>query len=166
MLKFRTMVVGADRMGASSTAADDERVTVVGRAVRRYKLDELPQFINVLRGEMSVVGPRPQVRWAVELYSAEERGILAFQPGITDFASLYYRNEGEILAGSSDPDRDYLQKIAPGKMKLALLYCATASPTVDVKIIVATGLSLLGLDPSWCIPQAHRPSPLVAGVQA
>src|SRR6185437_14093478 len=112
MLKFRTMVVNADALGASSTSADDARLTSAGRVLRRFKLDELPQLVNVLRGDMSFVGPRPQVGWAVELYTPEERELLSVRPGITDFASLKFRNEGEILRGSADPDRDYLEKIA------------------------------------------------------
>src|SRR3954467_4317285 len=95
MLKFRTMVVNADKMGASSTSDDDVRLTSAGKFLRRFKLDELPQLINVLDGDMSFVGPRPQVEWAVNLYTAEERGLLSVRPGITDFASLRFRNEGE-----------------------------------------------------------------------
>jgi lipopolysaccharide/colanic/teichoic acid biosynthesis glycosyltransferase len=151
MLKFRTMVVDADR-GASSTGADDPRITTVGKLLRRVKMDELPQFINVLRGEMSFVGPRPQVRWAVDLYTQSERHILSVRPGITDYASLKYRNEGEILKGSTDPDKDYLEKIAPGKSKLALMYIHNMSLPVDVKIITATALSVFGVDPEWCLP--------------
>ena len=106
MLKFRTMVLNADAIGGSSTPDDDPRLTRVGRMLRRYKLDELPQFINVLRGEMSLVGPRPQVAWAVNGFSPAERRILTIAPGMTDYASIRFRNEGEILSGSTDPDRD------------------------------------------------------------
>lgn len=158
MLKFRTMVAGADKLGASSTASDDARITRVGALLRRFKLDELPQLINVLRGEMSFVGPRPQVRWAVDLYTPEERLLLTVRPGITDYASLRFRNEGEILRGSSDPDRDYLEKIAPEKIRLGLHYVRTYSFAVDAKIICATLLSVAGLDPAWCLPSA-MPTP-------
>jgi lipopolysaccharide/colanic/teichoic acid biosynthesis glycosyltransferase len=154
MLKFRTMVVNADRIGGSSTSADDARLTSAGRFLRRFKLDELPQLMNVLRGDMSFVGPRPQVEWAVKLYSPEERRLLSVRPGITDFASLQFRNEGEILRGSSDPDRDYLEKIAPHKIRLGLYYVRHCSFFVDAKILAATVLSLAGIDPSWCLPQA------------
>jgi lipopolysaccharide/colanic/teichoic acid biosynthesis glycosyltransferase len=154
MLKFRTMVVNADRIGGSSTSADDARLTSAGRFLRRFKLDELPQLINVLRGDMSFVGPRPQVEWAVKLYSLDERRLLSVQPGITDFASLEFRNEGEILRGSADPDRDYLEKIAPHKIRLGLYYVGHYSFIVDAKILVATLLSLVGVDPSWCVPQS------------
>ena len=122
MLKFRTMVVDADKIGASSTADDDPRITRVGRLLRRLKLDELPQLFNVFGGSMSLVGPRPQVSWAVDLYSPEELQLLDVRPGVTDYASLMFHNEGEILRGSTDPDRDYLEKIAPGKMRLGLEY--------------------------------------------
>jgi lipopolysaccharide/colanic/teichoic acid biosynthesis glycosyltransferase len=152
MLKFRTMVANAEKIGASSTGADDVRITSVGHFLRRFKLDELPQLINVLAGEMSFVGPRPQVQWAVDLYSAEERALLDVRPGITDYASLAYRNEGEILKGSLDPDKDYLEKIAPGKIRLGLAYVRTYSLGSDIQIMVATALSVVGVDPSWCIP--------------
>src|SRR5262249_966104 len=114
--KFRTMGVDAERRGGSSTAADDPRITRIGRLLRKGKLDELPQFFNVLLGDMSVVGPRPQVAWAVELYNEEERKLLDVRPGITDYASIRFRNEGEILRGSSDPDKTYLEVIAPEKI--------------------------------------------------
>ena len=156
MLKFRTMVVDADRVGPSSTAGDDPRITRPGRFMRRLKLDELPQLVNVLRGEMSFVGPRPQVQWAVDLYTLEQRALLAVRPGITDYASLRFRNEGEILQGSADPDRDYLEKIAPLKIELGLHYVQTYSLLSDVKLIVATGLSVFGVDPGWCLPRSAR----------
>lgn len=152
MLKFRTMVVNADKLGGSSTADDDARLTSSGRFLRRFKLDELPQLINVLRGDMSFVGPRPQVEWAVRLYTPEERRLLSVRPGITDFASLRFRNEGEILRGSTDPDRDYLEKIAPHKIRLGLYYVRHYSLFVDAKILAATLLSAVGVDPSWCLP--------------
>jgi len=152
MLKFRTMVVNADALGASSTSADDARLTSAGRVLRRFKLDELPQLVNVLRGDMSFVGPRPQVGWAVELYTPEERELLSVRPGITDFASLKFRNEGEILRGSADPDRDYLEKIAPHKIRLGLYYVQHYSFLIDAQILVATLLSIGGVDPSWCLP--------------
>ncbi|HVF39132.1 MAG TPA: sugar transferase [Gemmatimonadaceae bacterium] len=151
MLKFRTMVVNADKIGASSTSADDSRLTSTGRFLRRFKLDELPQLINVLRGEMSFVGPRPQVEWAVKLYTAEERELLSVRPGVTDFASLQFRNEAEILRGSADPDRDYLEKIAPAKIRLGLFYVRNYSFSMDASIFAATILSIAGVDPSWCL---------------
>jgi len=138
MFKFRTMVVNADKIGGSSTPADDARVTRVGRFLRQRKLDELPQFINVVRGEMSVVGPRPQVGWAVALYGEEEREVLKVRPGLTDAASIRFRNEDEILRGSKDPDRDYMEKIHPEKMRLSLAYVRDYSLRTDIAMIAAT----------------------------
>jgi lipopolysaccharide/colanic/teichoic acid biosynthesis glycosyltransferase len=158
MLKFRTMVVNAERIGPSSTGEDDPRITRVGGWLRRCKLDELPQLINVVRGEMSFVGPRPQVEWAVSLYTPDERALLDVRPGITDYASLMYHNEGEILKNSADPDRDYLVKIAPGKIRLGLEYVRRRSFWKDVQIILATVGLALGIDPSWCYPpEAKQP---------
>ncbi len=160
MLKFRSMVLNADKMGASSTAEDDPRITKVGKLIRKFKLDEFTQFINVLKGEMSVVGPRPQVAWAVELYTDEERGILDVRPGISDFASLWARNEGEILMGSKDPDADYLRIIAPEKTRLALYYAHHLSLWNDAKVVLATFAAVfLRLDPAWCMPAGAKPSP-------
>jgi len=145
MLKFRTMVVNADKIGGSSTPDDDPRITRMGAFLRKTKLDEIPQLVNVFFGEMSFVGPRPQVRWAVEKYSDEERSLLTIRPGITDYASLYFPNEGEILKGSTDPDRDYFLKIHPKKMRLSLKYHRESSLLVDIKIIVATIMAVIGI---------------------
>ena len=142
MLKFRTMVVDADKIGGSSTPEDDPRVTPIGKFLRRYKLDELPQLINVLRGDMSFVGPRPQVQWAVDLYTPEERQILTVRPGITDEASLKFSNEGEILKGSKDPDKDYIEKIHPEKMRLSLEYVRNRSFSGDLSIIARTAQAI------------------------
>lgn len=152
MLKFRTMIVNAEKSGPSSTSDDDPRITGPGRVMRRYKLDEIPQLLNVVRGHMSFVGPRPQVQWAVDLYTKEQRALLSVRPGITDFASLRFRDEGKILRGSADPDRDYLEKIAPVKIRLGLHYVHNYSLPTDLKLIAATFLSVFGVDPSWCIP--------------
>jgi len=154
MIKFRTMVIGADKLGPSSTARGDDRITRPGHFIRRFKLDEISQLINVFRGDMSLVGPRPQVQWAVDLYTPEERRLLDVRPGITDYASIRFRNEAEILAGSPDPDRDYLEKIAPLKIKLGLYYVGTYSLFTDLKLIVATILSVVGVNPEWSLPPA------------
>ena len=138
MLKFRTMVADAEAAGVTSTAGDDPRITGTGAMLRKLKLDELPQLINVLVGQMSLVGPRPQVRWAVDLYSDEEKELLSVRPGITDWASIRFRNETEILRGSDDPDRDYLEKIAPEKIRLGLKYVRQRSFMTDVRIILLT----------------------------
>lgn len=143
ILKFRTMVVDADRRGPSSVSEDDERVTRAGRFLRRFKLDELPQLINVLRGEMSLVGPRPQVPWAVQLYTAEEQELLNARPGLTDWASIRFRNEAELLKGSADPDGDYLKKIAPLKHQLALQYVRQQSFRTDLRILAQTVRAVL-----------------------
>lgn len=143
MHKFRTMVLDADRIGGSSTPADDPRITSVGRQLRRHKLDELPQLFNVIAGDMSLVGPRPQVQWAVDLYSPEERHVLTVSPGITDYASLRFPNEGEILRASTDPDRDYMEKIHPEKMRLSLEYVRKRSFRTDLSILAGTMAALL-----------------------
>jgi lipopolysaccharide/colanic/teichoic acid biosynthesis glycosyltransferase len=142
IFKFRTMIVDAEKFGGSSTADDDPRITKVGKFLRKYKLDEWPQLINVLKGEMSLVGPRPQVEWAVALYTPQERQVLAVRPGITDYASLRFHNEGEILKGSKEPDKDYMEKIHPEKMRLSLEYVHTHSFWKDIRIIVQTIVTL------------------------
>jgi lipopolysaccharide/colanic/teichoic acid biosynthesis glycosyltransferase len=138
MIKFRSMVHNAHLIGGTSTPEDDPRITRVGKFLRKYKLDELPQLLNVFRGEMSLVGPRPQVPWAVDLYTPEEKAILRVKPGITDYASLRFRDEGEILRGSTNPDKDYLEKIHPEKMRLGLEYARTHSTWLDCKILART----------------------------
>src|SRR6266550_3445597 len=129
IFKFRTMVEDAEKLGGASTPEDDPRVTRVGRFLRKYKLDELPQILNVITGEMSLVGPRPQVPWAVEMYTQEERTVLNARPGITDYASVRFLDEGEILRGSANPDKDYFEKIHPEKMRLSLEYVRKQSQT-------------------------------------
>jgi lipopolysaccharide/colanic/teichoic acid biosynthesis glycosyltransferase len=137
LLKFRTMVAGADRMGGQVTVADDPRVTRVGHFLRRYKLDELPQLINVLRGEMSLVGPRPESERYVTLFRARYAQILRHRPGITDPASLAFRNEEELLAGG-DPERIYTEEILPRKLALSAKYLADRTMLSDLKILVQT----------------------------
>lgn len=141
--KFRTMVADAEKLGGPSTADDDPRVTKMGRFLRKYKLDELPQLINVLKGEMSFVGPRPEVRVEVETYNSEEKKVLNVKPGITDYASLVFHNEGEILKGSSNPHQTYREKIRPEKLRLALKYVERHSFLVDMKIILETLTALV-----------------------
>ena len=147
IFKFRSMVQDAERRGPSSTSDGDVRVTRSGRFLRRYKLDELPQLLNVIAGDMSLVGPRPQVAWAVERYTEEERAVLSLRPGITDCASLLFRNEGEILRGSDDPDGDYFIKIHPRKMRLSLEYVRQQSLWLDCKIIACTLAALVARNP-------------------
>jgi len=138
IFKFRSMVLDAEKLGASSTSDDDQRITSIGKILRRYKLDELPQLFNVLTGDMSFVGPRPEVRWATDLYTDEEKIILAVRPGITDYASIKFHNEGEILKGSQNPDQDYLTKIHPVKTALAMQYAKEHSMAGDFLIILKT----------------------------
>ena len=138
MLKFRTMRPQAASEGPRLTVGADPRITGVGRFLRRYKLDELPQLINVLRGEMSLVGPRPEVPEYVALYDAEQRAVLALMPGITDPASIHYRNESELLGGSDDPQRLYVEQIMPDKIRMNLAYARKATLLSDVGVILAT----------------------------
>jgi lipopolysaccharide/colanic/teichoic acid biosynthesis glycosyltransferase len=145
--RFRTMVVNADRLGGPSTRDDDPRMTKVGRWLRRSKLDELPQFLNVINGEMSFVGPRPEVAQEVAQYSHEERALLSVRPGITDWASIRFRDEGAILRGAADPHEAYRQVIRLEKMRLALEYVRTASLATDVRILVATLRAVVGGGP-------------------
>jgi len=144
IFKFRTMVEDADKIGGPSSSADDPRITRVGNFLRRYKLDELPQLLNVLRGEMSLVGPRPEVLQEVLLYTEEEKRLLEVRPGITDWASIRFRNEGEILRGSADPHAAYREKIRPEKIRLGLEYVERRSFLTDCKIIVRTLKAILG----------------------
>jgi lipopolysaccharide/colanic/teichoic acid biosynthesis glycosyltransferase len=144
MYKFRTMVVDADRIGGPSTSDDDPRITGVGRFLRKLKLDELPQLINVLKGEMSVVGPRPEVPMYVDMFTEEERAILTVRPGITDYASIWNPDEGAFLKGSEDPEKEYLEKIRPKKIALQLRYVRERSFFTDVKIIVLTIWAVAG----------------------
>lgn len=143
MLKFRTMVVNADQLGASSTADNDSRITRIGRFLRRSKLDEIPQLFNVLRGEMSVVGPRPEVPAYTNIFAAEERKILDVRPGITDWASIWNSNEGALLRNAPDPDRTYFELIRPTKLKLQLRYVERSSFREDLRILLFTFVALI-----------------------
>jgi lipopolysaccharide/colanic/teichoic acid biosynthesis glycosyltransferase len=138
MFKFRTMVANADQIGGPSSASDDVRITRLGRFLRQYKLDEFPQLLNVLRGEMSLVGPRPEVTEEVLLYTPEEKRLLDVRPGITDWASIQFRNEGEILRGSADSHQAYREKIRPQKIQLGLEYVQRQSLSVDCRILLQT----------------------------
>lgn len=138
IFKFRTMVVNADKIGGPSSASNDPRITRVGAFLRRYKLDELPQLINVLRGEMSFVGPRPEVLQYVAMFSSEEKAILSVPPGITDWSSIWNSDEGSILARSSDPEKTYLEEIRPEKIRLQLEYVRNHSFTTDMRILLET----------------------------
>jgi len=155
ILKFRTMVPNADKTGGPSTADDDPRITRCGRLFRKYKLDEFPQLINVLRGEMSVVGPRPEVPFYVNLFSDEEKAILSVRPGITDWASLWNSDEGAVLAGSADPEQAYMERIRPEKIRLQLAYVRNQSLLVDLGIIAQTVLAVLTKRRPQALGAAH-----------
>lgn len=143
LFKFRSMRVGADKAGLITVGGRDPRVTRSGYYIRKYKLDELPQLINVFRGDMSLVGPRPEVRKYVNLYTLEQLKVLHVRPGITDPASIRYRNENELLCQVSDPERYYQNVIMPDKLKINLDYISHASFINDLKIIFYTFVSIL-----------------------
>ena len=143
MYKFRTMVVNADNLGGPSTASDDPRLTKTGLFLKRFQLDEIPQLINVLKGEMSFVGPRPEVGVYVDMMSEEEKKtILSVRPGMTDYASLWNFHEGDILKGAEDPEKEYMEKIRPEKIRLQIKYVRERSFWVDLKIIIKTVLKI------------------------
>ncbi|MBW1716340.1 MAG: sugar transferase [Deltaproteobacteria bacterium] len=143
IFKFRTMVVNAEDIGGPSTADDDARITRIGKFIRKCKLDEIPQSINVFKGEMSLVGPRPEVQHYVDMFTEEQKAILSVRPGITDWASLWNPNEGKILAESVDPEKTYMEKIRPTKLKLQLKYVREHSFLIDLRIIVKTVLAVI-----------------------
>jgi len=138
LFKFRTMHLNADKKGLLTVGGRDSRVTAIGYYLRKYKLDELPQLFNVLFGTMSLVGPRPEVRKYVDLYSKDQRLVLTVKPGITDYASLEYINENELLAQSLNPEQTYIEEIMPAKLKLNEKYIKQQSIFIDLKIIFKT----------------------------
>ena len=154
IFKFRSMVANADAIGGHSTADNDPRVTRSGRLIRKLKLDELSQLINVLRGEMSLVGPRPQVSSYVEAnYSEAEKVVFSVRPGITDWASIWNSDEGAFLAHFQDPDDAYAQYIHPTKIQLQLYYVENHSLWIDIKIIFYTLYRILR--PQWLPGELH-----------
>jgi lipopolysaccharide/colanic/teichoic acid biosynthesis glycosyltransferase len=143
MVKFRTMIPDAWKSGVSSTASGDRRITRIGKFLRRAKLDELPQLWNVLIGDMSLVGPRPQVEPDAALYTAQEQRLFEIRPGVTDLASIVFADEGEILADAEDPDLTYNRIIRPWKSRLGLLYIERQSFGGDLKILILTFLAAI-----------------------
>ncbi|MCR1849943.1 MAG: sugar transferase [Paraclostridium sordellii] len=141
--KFRTMVIDAEKLGKQITVGNDNRITKIGKFIRKCKLDELPQLINVLKGEMSLVGPRPEVPKYVELYDVYQEQVLLVQPGITDYASIEFRNENELLGKSKNPEATYIDEIMPTKIELNLLYIKNISLLEDFKLIFNTILAIL-----------------------
>jgi lipopolysaccharide/colanic/teichoic acid biosynthesis glycosyltransferase len=143
MVKLRSMVMNADKSGVDSTGANDRRITPIGKFVRSYKLDELSQLWNVLKGDMSLVGPRPNVQREVNLYTEVEQGLISVRPGITDISSIVFSDEGEILKDSKNPDLDYNQLIRPWKSQLGLLYVKNSSLALDLKLIYLTIVAII-----------------------
>src|SRR5215471_476938 len=151
--KLRTMVRDAEQKGGAETPADDPRITRAGAFLRAYKVDEFPQLINVWKGEMSLVGPRPEVMDEVDVYTDEERDLLLVRPGITDWASICFRDEDEILRGSADPHRAYHELIRPEKVRLGLLYVRNRCFFTDIRILLQTLLVVV------TPVRAHRAQP-------
>ncbi|MDB9961283.1 sugar transferase [Oceanihabitans sp.] len=143
IFKFRTMFVGSDNKGLLTLGDNDNRVTKIGYYLRKYKLDELPQLINVFIGNMSFVGPRPEVRKYVDYYSEEDLQIFKIKPGITDYASIAFRNEAELLKAAADPEKLYVEDIMPKKIALNKKYINNNSLIADIKIIIKTILIII-----------------------
>ncbi|MBL7889142.1 MAG: sugar transferase [Bacteroidia bacterium] len=143
LFKFRSMRTDADKKGLLTVGGKDSRITRVGYYIRKYKVDELPQLINVLIGDMSLVGPRPEVRRYTDLYNSEQQKVLSVKPGITDYASIEYSNENELLGKASDPEKVYIEEIMPAKLKLNLKYIAEQGVITDLKIIWMTFVKIL-----------------------
>ena len=149
ILKFRTMVQDAPKRGGPITFGDDPRITRIGRLLRRTKLDELPQLINVLKGDMSLVGPRPEIPKYVEMFRQDYEEILRVRPGITDLASIKYSDEAAVLGQAADPEKEYIERILPEKIRLAKEYVRRSSCCFDVALILLTFLTVCRL---------HKPS--------
>jgi lipopolysaccharide/colanic/teichoic acid biosynthesis glycosyltransferase len=143
LYKFRSMYSGSDKKGLLTVGEKDTRITKTGYFIRKYKLDELAQLINVLKGDMSLVGPRPEVKKYVELYNDEQKKVLLVKPGITDYASIEYFNENKLLENSPNPEKTYIEEIMPHKLSLNLKYIQEQSLLTDVKIILKTILKII-----------------------
>lgn len=142
MVKLRSMILNADKSGVDSTSSNDSRITRIGGLIRKYKLDELSQLYNVLIGDMSLVGPRPNVKRETDLYTSQEKKLLSVKPGITDFSSIVFSDEGDILKDKADPDIAYNQLIRPGKSMLGLFYIEKINFFIDIQIIFLTLISI------------------------
>ena len=143
IFKFRSMVMDADKKGLAITVGRDSRITRVGAVLRKTKLDELAQLLNVLFGQMSFVGPRPEVPKYVELYTPYQRQVLLVRPGITDYASIAYRNENDLLAGAPNPETMYIEQIMPNKIELNMKYLREISPLADIRLILKTIVAVI-----------------------
>ena len=157
IFKFRSMVPDAEKLGAQVTGAADLRITSVGRFLRKTKLDELPQLINVFLGQMSLVGPRPEVPRYVERWPEEDRGpILQIKPGITDYATFYYSDEQTVLAQAEDPEKTYLETVMPHKLQLYRKYLEDQGLGLDLRLLLATLVRIFGLDGRSLLPRHIR----------
>lgn len=143
LYKFRSMRPDSDKLGLITVGGHDPRVTRSGYYIRKYKLDEFPQLINVFIGDMSLVGPRPEVRKYVDMYTPEQMHVLDVRPGITSLASIRYRNENEILAAADDPDKAYIEKVMPDKLAIDLEYVSKANLLTDISLIFTTFKAIL-----------------------
>ena len=143
IFKFRSMVMDADKKGLAITVGRDSRITRVGAVLRKTKLDELAQLLNVFLGQMSFVGPRPEVPKYVELYTPYQRQVLLVRPGITDYASIAYRNENDLLAGAPNPEAMYIEQIMPDKIELNMKYLREISPLADIRLILITIVAVI-----------------------
>ena len=143
IFKFRSMVMDADKKGLAITVGRDSRITRVGAVLRKTKLDELAQLLNLILGQMSFVGPRPEVPKYVELYTPYQRQVLLVRPGITDYASIAYRNENDLLAGAPNPEAMYIEQIMPDKIELNMKYLREISPLADIRLILKTIVAVI-----------------------
>jgi len=143
IIKFRSMIFKADQSGVDSTSTNDSRITLLGQFIRKYKIDEIPNLFNILIGQMSFVGPRPNVKRETDLYTKQEKILLTISPGITDFSSIVFSDEGNILENSDNPDLDYNQLIRPWKSRLCIFYIQNRSLFLDIKLIIITILALI-----------------------
>jgi len=158
MVKLRSMVIDADKSGVASTSGNDMRITPIGQKIRKYKLDELVQLWNVLIGDMSLVGPRPNVKYETDLYTKVERELLSVKPGITDLSSIVFSDEGDILEGKDNPDLAYNQLIRPWKSRLGLIYIENQSFVLDIKLIIYTAVAIISKQRAlnWVVYQLTR----------
>jgi lipopolysaccharide/colanic/teichoic acid biosynthesis glycosyltransferase len=157
IFKFRSMIPGAEKLGAQVTGAADPRITSVGRFLRKTKLDELPQLINVFLGQMSLVGPRPEVPRYVDRWPEEDRQqILQVKPGITDYATFYYNDEQAVLARAEDPEKAYLETVLPHKLRLYRRYLQDRSFGLDLRLLLATLARMIGLNGHLLLPRQIR----------
>ena len=158
MIKLRSMVINADKSGVDSTSSDDNRISSVGHKIRKYKLDELTQLWNVLKGDMSIVGPRPNVKNDTDLYTDIEKKLLTVRPGITDFSSIVFSDEGEILKGKKNPDLSYNQLIRPWKSRLGLIYIKHQSFFLDLQIAIITLVAIFSKSTAlhWVTKKLHE----------